>query len=608
MRASPLYATIDVGLGYSSNGAPASGTYSNSVYSFVGKQSYGPRWLWTPNGISQSVVGINMKEAIPWLPGWSLVGAVESGFNPYSGNLVNGPRSLVQNNGVPLVLQSANSNSSRAGQFDNSVGYIGVSNATFGTLTVGRVTSLTLDGVIAYDPMGGSYAFSALGYSGSYAGFGDTETNRANTGVKYRVSYENFHGGALVQWGGYAQGNGTTGLYQGDIGADVTNLFGGLLSVDVVGSYAQNAVSLSNFTGSCATLTKGAFKGQTACTNGIPNFYGPDDLKATLSNNSGLMLLAKYKWGPVTLSGGWMWWQQANPSDDFLNGFETLGGYSVPATIVTTNKAIAKLFPTAWTNYTAYNKTRVVNVPFIGAKYSINPQLDVSGAFYYENQNNYNSSTTPCAYGKTSFVQASGNVLNVIRENNNACAGTQYAISGMIDYRPLKRVDLYAGVMFRTSMEASRTAFWRPKTSPRPPACASSSDRGLTEKGGRPASGPSPVVDAAPPHAIVGIAAQAIGPMDVVRLVLVGVRASENRRQLVRGELQCGTQRHDRNVLLLRPHRRSEPPAKPRRRPQPPAELMSDNLNLVSSSLRHADQARGRKPSHPLLTILAGRL
>jgi predicted porin len=442
-----LYATIDVGLGYSSNGAPASGTYSNSVYSFVGKQSYGAKWLWTPNGVSQSVVGINMKEAIPWLPGWSLVGALETGFSPYSGNLVNGPRSLVQNNGVPQVLQTANSDSSRAGQFDNSVGYIGLSNATFGTLTVGRVTSLTLDGIIAYDPMGGSYAFSALGYSGSYAGFGDTETNRANTGVKYRVNYENVHAGALVQWGGYAQGNGTTGLYQGDIGADIANPFGGLLSVDVVGSYAQNAVSLSNFTGTCATLTKGPSKGETGCTNGIPNFYGPDDLKATLSNNSGIELLAKYKWGPVTLSGGLLVWQQANPSDDFLNGFETLGGYSVPATIVTTNKAIAKLFPTAWTNTTAYNKMRVVNVPFMGVKYSINDQLDWTGAFYYENQNNYNSSTTPCAYAKTSIVQANGNVLNVIRENNSACAGTQYALSTMIDYRPLKRVDLYAGVM-----------------------------------------------------------------------------------------------------------------------------------------------------------------
>ena len=101
------------------------------------------------------------------------------------------------------------------------------------------MSSLTLDGVISYDPMGGSYAFSAFGYSGSYAGFGDTETNRANTGVKYRVNFMNFRGAGLAQWGGYDQGNGTTGLYQGDVGADF-NLFGGtpfagVLSVDGIG-------------------------------------------------------------------------------------------------------------------------------------------------------------------------------------------------------------------------------------------------------------------------------------------------------------------------------------------------------------------------------------
>ena len=293
-----------------------------------------------------------MSEPIPWFPGWSLVGTVEAGFDPFSGELASGQRSLVQNNGRALVLQGTNNNSSRNGQFDNSQGFIGVSNKTFGTLTVGRVNSLTLDGTVAYDPMGSAYAFSVFGASGSNAGFGDTETNRANTAVKYRVNYQSFHGAGLVQWGGYDQGNGTTGLYQGNLGADF-NLFGGthyagLLSVDAIGSYAQNAVNLSNFTGTCATLTKGPFAGQTGCSNGIPTFYGPDDLKATLSNNTGTMLLAKYKWGPVTLSGGWLWWQQANPSDSFPNGFETAGGYSVPATIVTTNKTIAKLFPTQW--------------------------------------------------------------------------------------------------------------------------------------------------------------------------------------------------------------------------------------------------------------------
>ena len=128
--------------------------------------------------------------------------------------------------------------------------------------------------------------FPRLAIPAPDAGFGDTETNRANTGVKYRVNYQNFHSGGLVQWGGYAQGNGTTGLYQGDVGADFEG-FGGLLSVDLVGSYAQNVVSLSTFTGACSTITTGPLQGQTGCTSGIPNFYGPDDLKATLSNNSG---------------------------------------------------------------------------------------------------------------------------------------------------------------------------------------------------------------------------------------------------------------------------------------------------------------------------------
>ena len=60
------------------------------------------------------------------------------------------------------------------------------------------------------------------------------------------------------------------------------------------------------------------------------------------------MLLSKYKWGPVTLSGGYEWWRQANPSDTYPNGFETIGGYSVPGTITSTNGVVAKLFPTQW--------------------------------------------------------------------------------------------------------------------------------------------------------------------------------------------------------------------------------------------------------------------
>ena len=56
-------------------------------------------------------------------------------------------------------------------------------------------------------------------------------------------------------------------------------------------------------------------------------------MTATLSNNTGFLATAKYKVQALTVFGGYAWLRQANPSDDFLNGFETIGGWNVPATI-----------------------------------------------------------------------------------------------------------------------------------------------------------------------------------------------------------------------------------------------------------------------------------
>ncbi len=340
--------------------------------------------------------------------------------------------------------------SSRTGQWDNSQGFIGVSNKTFGTLTAGRVNTLSLDAVNSYDPMGGSYAFSPLGYSGSYAGFGNTEAARVNTAVKYRVDFMNYRAGALVQWGGYDQGNGTNGLYQGQIGGDF-NLGGGVLSLDGIASYAKDAVNVSTFTGTCAVLTKGPFARQVGCADTtIPTGYNNTDVMATLSNNTGVLLDAKYKWQAWTFFGSYIYIKQANPSDDYLNGFSTIGGWNVPGTIIGN-----KRFPTAWTSYNAYNYNRVANVFWTGVKYAINPQLDVTGAFYYLGQNNYNFSynsttgvTTPaaCTTANTTYLQPNGNSFTVTRVGGK-CAGSTDFLSFLIDYRPVKRVDLYAGVM-----------------------------------------------------------------------------------------------------------------------------------------------------------------
>ena len=466
----------------SSNGAGFNGFWNNGVSNIITKQStHGPQWLWTPNGLSQSVVGIKMSEPIPFASGWSLIGAFETGFNPYGGFLAWAQRSQAQNNGKSLFLQNANANSSRTGQPDNSQGFIGVSNKTWGTLVVGRVNSLSLDAINAYDPMGGSYAFSPLGYSGSYAGFGDTEGARANTAVKYRVDIQNYRLAGLWQWGGYDQGNGTNGLYQGQVGGDFTMPSGGVLSLDAIGSYGKDEVNISAFgtLTQCSTLTKGLFKGQTGCSydsgasGTIPLGYNNNDFQATLSNNTGVELDAKYKWQQWTMYAGYLYVRQQNPSGSYRNGFETIGYYNVPGTLPGFNVPgtfANKNFPTQWVVNNAYNIPRRADVFWVGAKYAVNPQLDLVGAYYWLGQNNYNFSvnsktgiTSPaaCTTANTTGTQPNGTPFTITRLNSGKCAGSTDFISGLIDWRPFKRMDVYAGVMVSNVYGGLANGYWK---------------------------------------------------------------------------------------------------------------------------------------------------
>ena len=58
----------------------------------------------------------------------------------------------------------------------------------FGTLTFGRQRALGTDAMLQYDPAGGSYAFSYIGYNGTMAGGGDTEDSRWDDALKYRLT------------------------------------------------------------------------------------------------------------------------------------------------------------------------------------------------------------------------------------------------------------------------------------------------------------------------------------------------------------------------------------------------------------------------------------
>src|SRR5208337_4058218 len=123
--------------------------------------------------LEQSKIGVKVEEQIGY--GWEAIGKLDTGFNPMTGELSNGCASFVQNAGVPYSQQTSNADSGRCGQAFNGVAYAGVSNASYGTLTVGRQQSFQLDAIATYDPMALSYALSLIGYSGTNGGSGSTE-------------------------------------------------------------------------------------------------------------------------------------------------------------------------------------------------------------------------------------------------------------------------------------------------------------------------------------------------------------------------------------------------------------------------------------------------
>jgi predicted porin len=301
-----VYGTIDAGVSWRSHGAPFNGSSASGVDYLIQKYSRGPRWDLGPNGLTNSNIGITGNQ--PFAPGWAFIFDLQAGFDPYFLHFTNGPHSVTQNAGVPLTNQDSYGDSSRAGQFYNSVGYLGVS-SPYGTLTVFRQNALTLDAVFAYDPMSASYAFSPIGFQGITCGGGNTENCRHSTSLKYRVDIGQFRVAALWQFGGYDLNNASTGAYQLQLGGDVHNLAGGTLSLDAIGSYVRNAVSIG-------------LAGST-----LPAVL-PQVLTATLSNNSSVMAVGKYSNGPLKLFAGYEFIRYAPPSDPFApgTGFTDIGG------------------------------------------------------------------------------------------------------------------------------------------------------------------------------------------------------------------------------------------------------------------------------------------
>src|SRR6202161_4122417 len=307
-----LYGAYDVGVGYVTHGLPENG-YNYEGESLVNRNGFQHRFLVAPNNLSQTGLGIKGKEE--FLPGWSVVFNASTGINPQSGLLANASATDTINNGLPRASYSYAIDGARAGPPFNDDIYVGVSSTHFGTMTFGRQRALGTDAMLLYDPAGGSYAFSYIGYNGTMAGGGDTENSRWDDALKYRLAYGPIHFGAM-----YKFADGSAGCYDPAAAAGNTwtaltctpqsahnNAYGfdlggtsGKFSADAVFQHYNQAISVLNpLLGPQSLSAPYQSTIDSINTNQITgtNLIDPSDtVYGIVTDNNAIMVAAKYAW------------------------------------------------------------------------------------------------------------------------------------------------------------------------------------------------------------------------------------------------------------------------------------------------------------------------
>jgi predicted porin len=390
-----LYGIVDLGLQYDTHGAPFSDYYPAGSADIVQKNSRQSVTGLTPSNMSQSRVGLQGVEplGVGDLQG---VFRLETFFNPQSGDLSDGPKSQVLNNGRSTATQTTNLDSSVAGEAFE-IAYAGFASKTYGALTFGRQNTFLTDGISKYDPNYSSQAFSLIGLSGTYAGGGDTEDKRMDDVVKYTLPIAGIaHVGALWK---FNQSNGAAGsAWQADAGADYAGA-----SVDGYIAKTRNAISTS-------ALSSAQVTGLPALGYSVTN-----SLSGTISDNTAASLMGSYVFGPVKFLAGYEYIQYDNPRYATPAGTDTIGGYVL-----------------AYVSNTAYPHPKILNVYWGGVRYTAMPGLDITGAFYGYHQNSYGTGAN--AHCNTTVA--------------GTCSGYFEGISLDADYAFTKRFDAYIGAMY----------------------------------------------------------------------------------------------------------------------------------------------------------------
>jgi predicted porin len=244
-----------------------------------------------------------------------------------------------------------------------------------------------LDMLTKYDPQQQAQAFSPISLSGMAGGLGDTQSNRLDNSLKYTLPI-----GPMHIW--YMHGFGSDGYIPQSadeivVGADV-----GPWSIDALFGEIHGEVA-------AASLTAAQAAAQPV-----------GSLAATISDNTGYSIQTSLNLKPVKLYAGWERIKYNNPNHAIPAGSIDIGGYLLSVT-----------------NNAAYNIQRNFQIGWAGARWSVTPEFDLTGALYGYWQGSYNANA--CSdYSATN------------------CAGTLVDASLVGDYHFTKRFDTYLGINY----------------------------------------------------------------------------------------------------------------------------------------------------------------
>ena len=399
-----IYGNFDAGLTYQNHGNPLNAFESPQF--LVEKASNGSYFGASDNAFSASFIGLKGKQEIAD----NLYGVfnLQTLFNPLSGMNFNGPGGIAQNNGLGAApfLQNANAygDSSKGGQMFNNAAYFGVSSPVYGTFTMGRQSALSSDMIVNYDPLAGAGAFSVITFEGASGGGGYTEDRILDNSYEYRLNV------GPVRLAVEAQirngGNSTVGnAFQGDIGFDYMGL-----SMDFLGGKTRDGIGV----GAALSAAQVASVAAASCSLGC--------LSAVVSDNTVFQAAARYTIGPWKLFGGYEMIRYQNPDNPLVPGAFAEGGYNV-----------------AFTNNGFYVTDKILQVFWVGARYAITRDLDVTGAYYGERQNNF----------VTNVPGAGANLgANCNTSISPGCSGHVDQVSIAFDWRFARHMDMYAGVSY----------------------------------------------------------------------------------------------------------------------------------------------------------------